>query len=438
MRPSHYRTRPKVELTPRQRQVLELVAHGKTNPEIADTLGITLDGAKFHVSEILDRLGVSTREEAATWWRATHGIRASVRRTAGFVVGSLLVRVAAGGAALLLAAIAVVIATGSLPGGGAQPVASASPTSSNQGRNHIASATPALSGAADPIATATTAVVASTAATAAVLQPCTASGLVARLRGQGATEMLFFGMTVDAPEPCQLDGILRVTAVAANGPLSGSPMTIPVDAPIDGEAGIPLAAIIPMVCTPPSTVISVALNGSALTSWKLSRYADASCTPDAGMPVKLIVGPQERGPGGALMVDPIQSPQDTCDLTHAVLSVQERALYDDHGGEGVTAGLTGFATPCHLAAVSTIALVDASGQPLAVTGNPSRFDIVADPNSLTDPSAGASLGWDNWCGSSQVYVRLTINGHDFTAPVTTLPACNDRAAASTLTVEPPL
>lgn len=56
MRPSHYRKRPKVELTPRQREVLELVARGKTNPEIAETLGITLDGAKFHVSEILDRL----------------------------------------------------------------------------------------------------------------------------------------------------------------------------------------------------------------------------------------------------------------------------------------------------------------------------------------------------------------------------------------------
>ncbi len=52
-------------LTPRQRQVLRLVAAGRTNPEIAGTLGISLAGAKWHVSEVLSRLGVTSREEAA-------------------------------------------------------------------------------------------------------------------------------------------------------------------------------------------------------------------------------------------------------------------------------------------------------------------------------------------------------------------------------------
>jgi hypothetical protein len=45
--------------------VLALVREGLTNEEIAGRLGITLDGAKFHVSEILMRLGVRSRHEAA-------------------------------------------------------------------------------------------------------------------------------------------------------------------------------------------------------------------------------------------------------------------------------------------------------------------------------------------------------------------------------------
>lgn len=54
-------------LTPRQWQVLELVQQGLTNEEIAERLGISLSSVKFHVSEILVRLGVSSRYEAAAW-----------------------------------------------------------------------------------------------------------------------------------------------------------------------------------------------------------------------------------------------------------------------------------------------------------------------------------------------------------------------------------
>src|SRR5438874_11859274 len=54
-------------LTPRQWEVLRLVREGLSNEEIARRLGISVDGAKFHVSEILSKLGVSTRAEAARW-----------------------------------------------------------------------------------------------------------------------------------------------------------------------------------------------------------------------------------------------------------------------------------------------------------------------------------------------------------------------------------
>ena len=54
-------------LTPRQREVIELLRRDFTNDQIAQRLGISLDGAKWHVSEIIGRLGVSDRYEAARW-----------------------------------------------------------------------------------------------------------------------------------------------------------------------------------------------------------------------------------------------------------------------------------------------------------------------------------------------------------------------------------
>jgi DNA-binding CsgD family transcriptional regulator len=52
-------------LTPREWEVLALLRERLTNEEIAQSLGISLDGAKYHVSQILSKLGVATREEAA-------------------------------------------------------------------------------------------------------------------------------------------------------------------------------------------------------------------------------------------------------------------------------------------------------------------------------------------------------------------------------------
>ena len=60
-------------LTPRQHEVLELVREGLTNPQIAERLGISPDGAKWHVKEILWKLNVPSREEAARWRRERGG-----------------------------------------------------------------------------------------------------------------------------------------------------------------------------------------------------------------------------------------------------------------------------------------------------------------------------------------------------------------------------
>jgi DNA-binding CsgD family transcriptional regulator len=52
-------------LTPREGEVLELVAAGRTNPEIADRLYISTKTASVHVSNILRKLEVTNRGEAA-------------------------------------------------------------------------------------------------------------------------------------------------------------------------------------------------------------------------------------------------------------------------------------------------------------------------------------------------------------------------------------
>ena len=51
-------------LTPRERQVLQFLAAGLTNKEIAKRLGVTDHTIKFHVNGILGKLGASTRTEA--------------------------------------------------------------------------------------------------------------------------------------------------------------------------------------------------------------------------------------------------------------------------------------------------------------------------------------------------------------------------------------
>lgn len=51
-------------LTPRELEVLELMAKGLANREIALALGISSHTAKFHVAQILEKAGAATRTEA--------------------------------------------------------------------------------------------------------------------------------------------------------------------------------------------------------------------------------------------------------------------------------------------------------------------------------------------------------------------------------------
>ncbi|MGQ9500440.1 MAG: LuxR C-terminal-related transcriptional regulator [Anaerolineae bacterium] len=56
-------------LTPREREVLQLIAEGKSNQEIAIQLQISLGTVKKHVTNILDKIHMRSRVEAALYWR---------------------------------------------------------------------------------------------------------------------------------------------------------------------------------------------------------------------------------------------------------------------------------------------------------------------------------------------------------------------------------
>jgi DNA-binding NarL/FixJ family response regulator len=59
--------RPGDDLTPREREVLGLVAEGASNRQIADTLVVSERTARTHVSAILRKLGLVSRTQAALW-----------------------------------------------------------------------------------------------------------------------------------------------------------------------------------------------------------------------------------------------------------------------------------------------------------------------------------------------------------------------------------
>lgn len=58
---------PHEELTEREMEVLRLIASGKSNQDVADELFIGVKTVKFHVTNILAKLGVEDRTQAAIY-----------------------------------------------------------------------------------------------------------------------------------------------------------------------------------------------------------------------------------------------------------------------------------------------------------------------------------------------------------------------------------
>jgi DNA-binding CsgD family transcriptional regulator len=98
-------------LTTREWEVLGLIRQGLSNPQIAERLGIGVEGVKYHVSEILSKLSVESREAAARWsteaeaprqwWARAAAPVGFLWRKAGWALGGSVLLAAVAGLALL-------------------------------------------------------------------------------------------------------------------------------------------------------------------------------------------------------------------------------------------------------------------------------------------------------------------------------------------------
>jgi DNA-binding CsgD family transcriptional regulator len=95
--------------TAAQARVLDALAEGMTNAEIAVRLGISPETVKWHVSELLSETGLEGREDLTLWWR-------SRRRLPGLLPATRLrlfaARMALGGAAVVAVITAIALLTG--------------------------------------------------------------------------------------------------------------------------------------------------------------------------------------------------------------------------------------------------------------------------------------------------------------------------------------
>ncbi len=54
-------------LSPREKEVLDLVSEGLTNKEVADRLYISENTVKYHMKNILDKLHLRNRSQVIAW-----------------------------------------------------------------------------------------------------------------------------------------------------------------------------------------------------------------------------------------------------------------------------------------------------------------------------------------------------------------------------------
>lgn len=66
-RPAQAASLPHEELTEREMEVLQLIAQGKSNQEVADELFIGIKTVKYHLTNLFGKLGVEDRTQAAIY-----------------------------------------------------------------------------------------------------------------------------------------------------------------------------------------------------------------------------------------------------------------------------------------------------------------------------------------------------------------------------------
>lgn len=60
-------------LTPREHEVIQLVAEGKSDRSVADRLDISISTVRFHLQSAFQKIGVHNRTAAARWFLAHVG-----------------------------------------------------------------------------------------------------------------------------------------------------------------------------------------------------------------------------------------------------------------------------------------------------------------------------------------------------------------------------
>ena len=107
------------QLSPRQREILDLVAEGRTSKEIATTLGISESTVNWHLANAFQRLGASSRAEAVALAIRSNGVDRLNEPTARARRPPAAVPAATRAAWPRLAAVAIAIAIGGALLGGA-------------------------------------------------------------------------------------------------------------------------------------------------------------------------------------------------------------------------------------------------------------------------------------------------------------------------------
>jgi DNA-binding CsgD family transcriptional regulator len=66
------------DLTPREREILQMVLAGRTNKSIAAAIGVSEKTVEFHLNRVYTKIGVRTRMLAGVW-ALRHGIFSGTR-----------------------------------------------------------------------------------------------------------------------------------------------------------------------------------------------------------------------------------------------------------------------------------------------------------------------------------------------------------------------
>ncbi|MBI5948942.1 MAG: helix-turn-helix transcriptional regulator [Chloroflexi bacterium] len=388
-RPPHYSARYRFDLSPRQCEVLELVARGRTNGEIAEALGITLDGVKWHIREILTKLEVGSREEAAAVWRERKGAASQLRRMLfGPAIPAAVARVLAIGAlAAGVVALGTVLVIRGDSGG---PQTDAPPAS---GAGAVAEATPA----------------------GVLVPPCDAADFTVSVRA----------------EPWFGDNLITVESVNNGGEcghVSGVGIQLLPSPPGTSWIGLPLS---PPIRSGEQPAVQVIWRGGCAAVGRLFdiqvryEYADATLRD---VPARGCV----PGEGDALFpAEKVRGGLPSCRTSQLALG---SVLVPTAQRLEFAVRVVNNAAPCLLRGNLSMELLDRSGfVVVGALGNPVDVSVEAD---LDGQLMTRALAWENWCGSPGTFtVRLALGALSVSSVVES-PACTRPGERSQLVTTP--